>query len=255
MILTIGTTEYEIGIREFNPDFDSGVEWIQVGTKWKPIDEGAETARWSTDITVAEFGEAVGELRGAILDAMKSGLSIFVECENHEPIFGPEFSYNTSISCSIDASEEPFSTGNLNENDLVEWTFTIHPLVDMTTLYVANTGTMPATGLRMLSAVRLDNAGAAFNDSEVGSHSELAGLGFHAPTAEIRYEGLRATVAQALAYLQQRRGSAMSYSAAIVWPFEQSVLSASVYVQDVELDGYTDKACTMFGFTVVYGKV
>lgn len=246
-----GTLTFSVTVKEFEQDYKSGIEWEQVGDVWKSLDNGADTQKWTSDVTIAKYGETVAQIRSAMKYALRTGAHISIDCESHEQIFGPEIDYESAIECVVIATDEPLFTGNLNENNMVEWTFSIMPAIDLSERYLNDTGMIPA-GIRMLSCSRLDNDGAiTFDAEELG---DSIGLGFYAPTAEIQYEGKLDDVAAAICYLQKLRGSSMSYSASIVWPFTQGVKAETVRVISVESDYALNKAGTMWAFTVLYAK-
>lgn len=250
MNVTINSTVYAIGVSDYEPVFESGIKWSQVGGKHKALDRGATTAKWSADITVKASGTTIALLRQAMSTAAASGLPITLTCSAHETVFGPEFSYSSSYNCLVDA-KEAFTTGNLNTSIPTEWTFTAYPTDYMPSRYLNNTGTFPTT-VSMIGAQRLDNGD---HDVIESAESRLAfGFGFSAPTAEITFEGTRSEVAQAKAYLQTIRSTAFTLSTALVWPFVVGDTSESVYVLDIDDNGPLDKASTFHSFTVVFGK-
>lgn len=250
MIITVGTTEYVVGVKPYDPVFDSGVEWTTVGGKHKALDRGSLTAKWSSDITVKASGIIVASLRAAMQSLANSGGLVTIECESYERVFGPEFSYGSAYTCAVDA-KEAFSTGNLNTSVPTEWTFTAYPTDVMTSRYLNNTGTFP-TSISMISAQRLDNG--EHNVIESAQSRVGIGYGFNAPTAEIVFEGSALDVAQAKAFLQTRRSNAFTLSSALVWPFVVGDTSESVYVMDVEDNGPLDIAGTFHSFIAVFGK-
>jgi hypothetical protein len=252
MKITVDSTVFEVGLVSYEPSYESGIKWGEVGGKHKPRDRGPDTAKWSSDITIRGEGLVVANLRAAILAEGAKGGTIEIECNEFEPIFGPEFTYNgIGFGCLIDASEAPFATGSLNTDVPTEWTFSAFPPFTIASLYINNTGTFPNT-VSMISAERLDNGDRTLINTATGRAS--FGFGFSAPTCEIVYEGLRMDVAQAKAYLQTRRSSPFTLSTDLVWPFEVGVTTQSVYVLDIEDNGALDKAGIYHSFTVVYGK-
>ena len=250
--LPSGTVQFSVNVREIEPNYESGIEWVQVGDRWKALDNGSELHKWTSDITIAKFGTVVAQAREAIKRIMRSGGRITLDCESYEQVFGPEIDYSDPIECVLIATDEPLTTGNLNENDMITWTFSVMPAYDLSEHYLKDTGSFPS-GIRMLSCTRLDNDGAETFNAE--SRGETQGFGFYAPTAEIQYEGKLDDVAEAIAYLQKRRTLTMAYSASMVWPFTQGDVTETVQVISVDYDGAINKAGTMWQFTVLFAKV
>ena len=251
MIISIGANRYTVGVKSYDAQYDSGIEWRQIGGKHKALDRGIATAKWSSDVTIRALGTVIAALRADLLSAKNDGTAINVYPETHETIFGPEFSYASGFQCYVDPDEDEFDTGNLNLSIPLEWTITLAPITYMPGRYLFTPSSFPST-VTMVSASRLDNGQQNLLDSF--SSRAYIGYGFSAPTAEIIFEGDKESVAKAKAYLQGLRGSSFSYSAAIVWPFNIGITSETVYCLDVEDVGPLDIAGLHHSFVAVFGK-
>lgn len=251
MIITVGTNSYTVGVKNYDAQYDSGIEWRQVGGKHKALDRGITTAKWSSDVTIRAQGTVIAALRADLLSYKRLGKKINVFCEHHETVFGPEFSYSLYFDCYVDPDEDGFDTGNLNLSIPIEWTITLAPTTYMPGRYLFAPSSFPST-VTMVSASRLDNGQQNLLDSF--SSRAYIGYGFSAPTAEIVFEGDRESVAKAKAYLQGLRGSSFSYSASIVWPFDVGITSEIIYCLDVEDGGPLDIAGLYHSFVAVFGK-
>lgn len=251
MIITIGANSYTVGVKGYDAQFDSGIEWRQIGEKHKALDRGATTAKWSSDVTIRAQGAIIADLRADILDVKNEGSAISVYLESHETIFGPEFSYASGFQCYVDPDEDGFDTDNLNLSVPIEWTITLAPTTYMPGRYLYQPTLFPSA-ITTVKASRLDNGKQNLLDSF--SSRAYIGYGFSAPTAEIYFEGDKETVAKAKTYLQGLRSSSFEYSASIVWPFDVGVTSETVYCLDVEDGGPLDIAGLHHSFVAVFGK-
>ena len=251
MIITIGATSYTVGVKGYDAQFDSGIEWRQVGGKHKALDRGAATAKWSSDVTIRASGDIIAAMRADILEYKNLGKKINVFCSPHETVFGPEFSYSVYFDCYVDPDEDSFETGNLNLSIPVEWTLNFAPITYMQARYLFTPTEFPST-VTMTKASRLDNGAQNLLDSF--SSRAYIGYGFSAPTAEIYFEGDKESIAKAKTYLQGLRASSFSYSAAIVWPFDVGVTTETVYCLDVEDVGPLDIAGLHHSFVAVFGR-
>lgn len=251
MIITIGANSYTVGVKGYDAQFDSGIEWRQIGGKHKALDRGATTAKWSSDVTVRAPGSIIAAMRADVLSYKALGKKINVFCEQHETVFGPEFSYSIYFDCYVDTDEDSFDTDNLNLSIPIEWTITIAPITYMASRYLYQPTSFPSN-ITMVKASRLDNGSQNLLDSF--SSRAYIGYGFSAPTAEIYFEGDKETVAKAKTYLQGLRSSSFEYSASIVWPFDVGVTSETVYCLDVEDGGPLDIAGLHHSFVAVFGK-
>jgi len=253
MVIKIGRLEYPVKISEYNPSFESGIEWFQVGKRWKYLNKGNECKKWKTEITISDVGQEVSQARDVIINAAKSGQNIYLDCESYEPVFGPEFNYTAPVECVLTDFESDFSTGNLNENGRVEWTFAVTANENMAERYLYITPfTLPYEHLRILSVSRNFNPGT--NVIEKESFDSLAGFGFTAPTAEIAFEADREWAAKALAFAQEYPLLA-GLESKRVWLFDRFVYESTFNIIEVNYDGPTDKACTMYRFTLLVARV
>ena len=252
MIVTIAGSAFTVGVKEYDAIFESGILWNQVGGKHKPLDRGPATAKWMSDITIKASGLYVANLREAMLSQMRDGGSIMLQLETFETVFGPEFSYANSFECLVDASENPFQTGNMNTSVPTEWTFTAYPTCYMPDRYLSYSSTFPEN-VSMISAQRLDNSDS--NIIESATSRVGVSYGFNAPTAEIAFEGLLIDVAKAKSFLQVLRSSTTTLTSALVWPFSVNEVEENVYVLDVSDNGPLDKAGNYYSFTAVFGRV
>ena len=251
MIISIGANSYTVGVKSYDAQYDSGIEWRQIGGKHKALDRGATTAKWSSDVTIRAQGTVIADLRADLLSSKNDGTAINVYPDTHETIFGPEFSYATGFQCYVDPDEDSFETGNLNLSIPVEWTINLAPITYMPGRYLFTPMEFPST-VTMTKASRLDNGAQNLLDSF--SSRAYIGYGFNAPTAEIYFEGDKESIAKAKAYLQGLRASSFSYSAAIVWPFDVGVTTETVYCLDVEDVGPLDIAGLYHSFVAVFGR-
>jgi len=248
VLISIGTSSWQVSVRSISPSYDSGIQWIQVGRKWKYIDRGYLTSKWTSEITIAAIGETVGIIRSNINQAKENGTEINIFPASYEQVFGPEINYFSSINCVVIDSDAIFETGNLNEKNMVEWTFSIMATSSLFEKYLNFTGYFQ--NLKIQSVSRLDNPGSSFFDAE--SFGGMIGFGFKAPTAEVTYEGDLDDVAAGIAYLQTMRSATMTVSADIVWLFEQGSFTEGVKIISIEYDGSVDKAGKLWRFTVLY---
>jgi len=251
MIISIGANSYTVGVKSYDAQYDSGIEWRQIGGKHKALDRGATTAKWSSDVTIRAQGTVIADLRADLLSSKNDGTAINVYTDTHETIFGPEFSYATGFQCYVDPDEDSFETGNLNLSIPVEWTLNFAPITYMPGRYLFTPTEFPST-VTMTKASRLDNGAQNLLDSF--SSRAYIGYGFSAPTAEIYFEGDKESIAKAKTYLQGLRASSFSYSAAIVWPFNVGMTTETVYCLDVEDVGPLDIAGLHHSFVAVFGR-
>jgi hypothetical protein len=251
MIIRDGVNEYEVRVQLYTALFDSGIDWTRVGPKYHALDRGTGTKRWSSDVTIRENSLAVIKTRELILSAVLAGGTFEIECEEYEKVFGPEVDYTLPIECTIDASEDPFITENLNLDVPTEWTFSLRPLLPLYYLYPL--ATWPTSGLGVQSVTRLTNAGIAFNELEESRVG--VGFGHEIRTAEVVYEGDSETVGKAKTYLHAQRANTFTMTNALVWLFDEGDVSQAVKVLSVEDDGQLDKAGLLHRFTAVFAKV
>lgn len=251
MIISIGANSYTVGVKSYDAQYDSGIEWRQIGGKHKALDRGATTSKWSSDVTIRAQGAIIADLRSDLLSSKNDGTAINVYPDTHETIFGPEFSYATGFQCYVDPDEDSFETGNLNLSIPVEWTLNFAPITYMPGRYLFTPTEFPST-VTMTKASRLDNGAQNLLDSF--SSRAYIGYGFSAPTAEIYFEGDKESIAKAKTYLQGLRASSFSYSASIVWPFDVDVTTEIVYCLDVEDVGPLDIAGLHHSFVAVFGR-
>ena len=254
MIVTWGLNSVSLRVRSYTVDYDSGIEWTNVGGVWHSLDRGSNTAKWSSDITVEADGLSVYDARELILEAALSGQTFSLTMEAHEKVFGPEFHYLTAYTCFLDASEEPYNTGNLNTSVPTEWTFTAKPISDMTTLVVAvGRSAADVEALHIQGVERMNGIAHSLIEFE----SYRSGVGFHhlSKVVELPLIGTNLQVAYAKCFLMQNRGLEFEFNTTGCFIFESGVLANDVYCLDVQDDGQEDKAGLHHRIIVTLAKV
>jgi len=244
-------TTHNVSVRNIQPYFESGMNWVEVGGRWKTNYRGELTKKWTSDVTIAGVGVEIGNARAALKLAEKNGEQIKINFAEYESIFGINIPCNSAINCVIIASDNSFDTANLNENAMVEWTFT---LLAVDNLY-DSTISVSFPRLRIQSVSRLDGTASASFDAE--TYGTLSGFGFSAPTAEVVYEGDKEDIKKALDYLCKGYETLLFRSYYNVWLFDRSeLLSYGTYfkVLKFEYNGQVDKAGIIYSITILFGK-
>lgn len=103
MRIYIGSSHIDLDVLSFAPRYESGIEWRNVGSYYKPIDRGTYAEKWATDIVVST--DSASALRN-MLKAHSNESPIFLVCNSYEFVFGCEFFFSPSyqIACYVDKS-------------------------------------------------------------------------------------------------------------------------------------------------------
>lgn len=253
MIVTWGLNSVTLRVKSYSVDYDSGIEWTNVGGVWHSLDRGSNTAKWSSDITVEGDDLDVYDARELILEAAQSGESFTLTMEPHEKVFGPEFDYTNSYVCILDASEEPYRTGNLNTSVPTEWTITAKPLTDMTTRFIAASTEESLEVLHIQGVERLHNVSHSLIEFE--SYRSAVGFNHLSKVVELPMIGTASQIALAKCFLMQNRGLQFEFNTTGCFIFESGTLSNDVYCLDVQDDGQEDKAGLNHRIIVTLAKV
>ena len=241
MIVSWGLSSVTLRVKSYTVDYDSGIEWTNVGGVWHYLDRGSNTAKWSSDITVEGDDLSIYDARELIIQAALEGQSFKLSMEAHEKVFGPEFDYVAFYTCFLDASEEPYNTGNLNTSVPTEWTFTAKPLTDMTTRFIGVGRTVEdLEALHIQGVDRLHGVSHGLIEFE----SYRSAVGFHhlSKVVELPMIGTALQIAYAKCFLMQNRGVEFEFNTTGCFIFESGVLANNVYCLDVQDDGQEDKA-------------
>lgn len=248
-------TEKSVSILTYQAIYDSGIEWKNVGGVFKSIDRGINTAKWSSDITIRGINTEVSYIREFLRLAAISGETFQLYLNPYETVFGPEFYYNYvyPFTCYVDASEEPYKTGNMNEHIPVEWTFTVYPIGNMFDNHLYPTEIDLPTDLYVQNIDRSNGLAGSFLETETSR--KTIGFLHNAYTTDVKYVGSKEVCAKAKAFLTRLRGNVFTLTTYNYWIFQYASRSPSnsVHVISIEDDGPMDKAGIDHSFTVTYG--
>lgn len=212
--------------------------------------------KWFSDITISANLFEIPDLRDYLMTSLIEGTTISIECNAHEPIFGPEFDYSSAIECCINDSEGAYSTANLNNSIPTSWSIPLTLKVRPDFLY-----SLPASlpDLRVENVERKINAKYLkfdyFSATSGNDMSDNIGFGYDYNITTIKYSGDFESISKAKIYLTMLRDSSFTLTNSLVWLFDRYTFSDSVYVLSFSDEGPLDRACLEYSISVTYAKV
>ena len=227
MILAFGKKSRTIELKNYKPNFQSGIEWVCVGGVWQGIDRGSDTDHYSTTLTIHGLLADVQGIRDFVLYGLKSNLPAVVTCDESEKIFGCEFDYSTPINyCKIDANQTVFASEAPDGSVLGEWSFSLVPTFDLKTRFRALPDAFP--NIPAISSERDFAINGKTTRNEVGWSS----IGFRndAPLVTLTYRSSSDNIGQMKKWLSlKRKVSFPLVSPAGIYYFADGVQSNNVY--------------------------
>jgi len=257
MIITDLTTAIDVGVKEYDVSYSSGIQWIKAGTIWKSIDRGISTAHYSSNIVIK--GSYVHLARDIILGSARQSLPFQITCDNHETIFGPEFDYSDPIWVNMTAEENGYETGNLNLDVPTEYSVTISPsLVNRSgtsvsalhTRFLYDYAALDISKLHV-QAVHGRKKGYPLSFYEMEKGFSVVGFLQKFPESRIDYIGTKEDVAKAKIFFTVNRANRFQLVNALVNPFYSGSFSY-VYCVDMVDGGPEDRAGINHLLTVGY---
>ena len=212
-----------------------------------------------TTVTVRDTYSAIQNLRRTLLYYQSIGKSFRINLEEHEPLFGPEFSRISLGQIQkyylLQSSDDAYVTDHMPD-DIVEWTFTFGPSETILPCLKFKTETEMPDGLRVIGVSRVQQQAVVTHRQ----YYKQSGDGFvtQAPAFTVQYEAPRQIVEKAKGFLLMNAISgfvSINFGARTYVRIDMEPDQAiDCFVLSIDDFGAIARGSDEFAFSVTYGS-